>query len=82
MLDTVNPLQLEYTVLRNTFGLTPAESRLVAAVLNGNTVGGASRELKISKHTARSQLKNVFAKVGVHRQAELVRAVLPLLIKR
>jgi DNA-binding CsgD family transcriptional regulator len=82
MLDPLNPLQLDHRVLRTTFGLTPAESRLVVSVLNGNSVSGASRELNISKHTARSQLKTIFAKVGVHRQAELVRAVLPTLIKR
>jgi DNA-binding CsgD family transcriptional regulator len=82
MVDPLNPLQLDHGVLKTTFGLTPAESRLVVSVLDGNSVGGASRELKISKHTARSQLKSVFSKVGVHRQAELVRAVLPVLIKR
>jgi DNA-binding CsgD family transcriptional regulator len=30
----------------------------------------------ISQHTARAQLKSIFAKTGVSRQAELVRLVL------
>ena len=65
------------TVLRTVFGFTSAESRLVAAILKGTTISGASKKLRISINTARTQLKSIFARVGVHRQADLVRLVLP-----
>lgn len=77
---TVGPL--DETVLRTVFGFTSAESRLVAAMLKGMTVTMASKKLKISINTARTQLKSVFARVGVHRQADLVRLVLPFVTAR
>jgi hypothetical protein len=36
----------------------------------------AARELKISRETARNQLKSVFAKTDTHRQSELVALIL------
>jgi len=68
---------LDETLLRTVFGFTSAESRLVAAMLKGMTVTLASKKLRISINTARTQLKSVFARVDVHRQADLVRLVLP-----
>jgi DNA-binding CsgD family transcriptional regulator len=77
LLGPTNAMEIDDIVLRTTFGLTAAESRLTAILLRGATIGEATQKLTISRNTARSQLKSVFAKVGVHRQAELVRTVLP-----
>ena len=58
----------------------PASSRpldpgaLVSA--RGLSLADVSGTLGISQHTARAQLKSIFAKTGVSRQAELVRLVL------
>jgi|HubBroStandDraft_4_1064222.scaffolds.fasta_scaffold1013422_2 DNA-binding CsgD family transcriptional regulator len=62
----------------HTFGLTAAEGRLTVMLLQGTTMKEASKNLKVSPNTAQSQLKSVFSKVGVHRQAELIRVLLPL----
>jgi DNA-binding CsgD family transcriptional regulator len=59
-------------VLRSAFGLTPAEARLASKLGTGEAVEAASDALGVTKATARNQLKSVFAKTGVHRQAELV----------
>jgi DNA-binding CsgD family transcriptional regulator len=67
--------------LRSAFGLTPAEARLASRLANGAAVETVSDALGITKTTARNQLKAVFAKTGVHRQAELV-AMLATLIGR
>ncbi|MGO9234346.1 MAG: helix-turn-helix transcriptional regulator [Methylocella sp.] len=48
---------------------------LVLAVL-GQSHHIAARELKISRATARNQLKSVFAKTDTHRQSELVALLL------
>jgi DNA-binding CsgD family transcriptional regulator len=58
--------------LRATFGFTPAEAKLAARLSGGESVDTVAATLGITKHTFRSQLRIVFAKAGVHRQAELV----------
>jgi DNA-binding CsgD family transcriptional regulator len=58
--------------LRSALGLTPAEARLTARLCHGEDLATAAYSLRISIHTARSQLKSVFAKTGTSRQAELV----------
>lgn len=63
-------------VLGELFGLTPAESNLATLLARGLSLADVSEEQGISQHTARAQLKSIFAKTGVSRQAELVRLVL------
>jgi DNA-binding CsgD family transcriptional regulator len=63
-------------VLGELFGLTPAEANLAIKLTRGMSLAQLSGEQNISQHTARAQLKAVFAKTGATRQAELVRLVL------
>ena len=65
-------------LLASLFRLTPAESRLAVRLANGETIQVSSEVLGITKSTARNQLKAVFAKTRVHRQAELVSLVATL----
>lgn len=58
--------------LRALFGLTAAEARLAGALAAGTGLDDCADILKISKETARSQLKRVFSKTETQRQAELV----------
>jgi DNA-binding CsgD family transcriptional regulator len=58
--------------LRSFFGLTVAEVRLAIHMASGEALATVADELRISKDTARAQLKAVFQKTGVHRQSELV----------
>jgi DNA-binding CsgD family transcriptional regulator len=60
------------SALKSYFGLSIAEARLAQRLASGEALEDAANHLGISKHTARVQLKAVFAKVNVHRQAELV----------
>lgn len=66
-------------LLRHTFDLTPAEAKLATRLANGETVEIVSDSLGITKSTARNQLKAVFAKLGIHRQAELVSLISAML---
>ena len=59
--------------LSQLFGLTRAEAALATLLTRGLSLNEAADELGVSPHTARAQLKSVFAKTGVARQAELVR---------
>jgi DNA-binding CsgD family transcriptional regulator/PAS domain-containing protein len=58
------------------YGLTPAEARLTALIVDGQGVASAAEALGVSPNTVKYHLKTVFGKVGVSRQAELVRRVL------
>lgn len=55
------------------FALTPAEANIAVALAEGLTLSEYSELKGISIGTARIQLKSVFSKTGVNRQAELVR---------
>lgn len=63
------------STLRALYGLTPAEATIAAAIGGGRPLADAAANLGISPLTARTHLKRVFDKTGVHRQAELVRLV-------
>ena len=65
--------------LQVAFGLSEAEARLAARLASGELLEMATEQLGIAKETGRSQLKSIFAKTGVHRQAELVALLAPLL---
>jgi DNA-binding CsgD family transcriptional regulator len=63
-------------LLRALYGFTPAETRLLLALVGGNSVGDFIETAGVSLNTARSQLKAIFLKTGCERQAELVRKIL------
>lgn len=63
-------------ILGELFELTPAEANLATLLARGLSLAQVSSAQGISQHTARAQLKSIFAKTGVSRQAELVRLVL------
>lgn len=58
-------------VLRETFGLTPAECELALLIAEGQSPREVAARLGISFETARTVLKRVFAKLEVSRQSEL-----------
>jgi DNA-binding CsgD family transcriptional regulator len=65
--------------LRSGFGLTAAEAKLAMHLAAGEALGDAADALGIAKETARAQLKAIFAKLDLHRQAELVALMARLL---
>src|ERR1700722_7764435 len=69
--DLRSPLRPEATQLCAAFGLTVAEAKLAAKLASGSGIEGAAGSLGVSRETARTQLKAVFAKTNTRRQAEL-----------
>ena len=61
-----------------TFGLTRAQTRLLAGLLGGHTMAETAAALAISATTARTHLDDIFSKTGVKRQSELMRVGLGL----
>jgi pimeloyl-ACP methyl ester carboxylesterase/DNA-binding CsgD family transcriptional regulator len=64
--------------MRESFGLTPAETRLAARLKDGLTLKEASGELGVTINTVRNQLRGIFDKVGLSRQSDLIRALTQL----
>jgi DNA-binding CsgD family transcriptional regulator len=62
--------------LEQLFGLSPAESRMAASLASGSTVCEYADEAGVTEETARFRLKQVLAKTGARRQADLVRMIL------
>jgi DNA-binding CsgD family transcriptional regulator len=59
-------------VIQGLFDFTPAEARIARGIAAGKTVDELATEAGLAVGTVRQQLKSVFSKTGVSRQAELV----------
>jgi DNA-binding CsgD family transcriptional regulator len=59
-------------VLQGLFDLTPGEARVAHAIGKGRAIETIATAAGVSRETVRTQLKMVFAKTGLNRQAELV----------
>lgn len=62
--------------LASVLGLTPAEHRLLRQFGCGDRLEQTAKTLSISTNTVRNQLRAIFAKAGVRRQADLFRLIL------
>jgi DNA-binding CsgD family transcriptional regulator len=59
-------------LLQALFDLSPAEARIASQLTDGRSIEQIAVLNGLSHNTVRTQLKSVFAKTGVQRQAELV----------
>jgi DNA-binding CsgD family transcriptional regulator len=57
------------------FGLTKSESAVASLVVEGAAISEITAALGLTENTVRSYIKQIYAKVGVKRQAELIRMV-------
>lgn len=58
------------------YGLSPVECRLACLLTSGATLQEASERMRVKEQTARAYLKQIFAKMGTSRQADMVRLIL------
>lgn len=63
-------------MLATLFGLTPAEARVVVALVKGSRPQEVAEEFGVSLNTVRNQLKQIFSKTNTGRQSELISLVL------
>ncbi|MBO0733297.1 MAG: helix-turn-helix transcriptional regulator [Methylocapsa sp.] len=54
------------------FGLTPAETRVLREIIGGNGILAAAAALNISEATARTHARHIYGKTGTKRQTELI----------
>jgi DNA-binding CsgD family transcriptional regulator len=76
IVETARPcvLSAEET-LRSAFALTRSEARFACAIADGASIAEVAAKHGITRETARTHLKRIFAKMDVGRQAELVAKV-------
>lgn len=65
-------------LLQGTYGLSPAEVRVSIVLLEGGSAQEMADYLGVSFHTVRSQIKEVYAKLGVNSRARFVKLMLGL----
>ena len=60
------------SLIQLTLGLSNSEARIALALINGASLVQAAQDVGVSHETARTHLKQVFAKTNTNRQTELV----------
>ena len=73
--------ELDLDTLGRLYGLTPAESRLVQALVDHGSAKSIFHHTNLNEHTVRSQLKAVLKKTGTRAQAELIRLALTVALR-
>lgn len=71
--DPDKPMEIDQRRLRQLYGLSRAEARVVALLAQGYKLDATAENLGLVYETVRKHLKQVFDKTGCDRQAELVR---------
>lgn len=65
-------------LLQSTHGLTPAEARVAIALLDIYSAKGVANYLGVSFNTVRTQIREIYAKLGVDNRARFVKLMLEL----
>src|SRR3546814_9110594 len=59
--------------LRDAYGLSPQETRVVLHLVAGGVVASCAEAMGVAESTVRSHLKSAFAKTGCRRQSQLAK---------
>ena len=70
--DPIKRSSFSGKIVQTAYGLTPAEAKLAAALMQGGSVEQFASAKLVSVNTVRTQLRNLFAKTETARQGELI----------
>ena len=73
-----SPVQLDAELVASALGLTETESQVAVALAMGKTVSDVAQERGQKVNTTRFHVKQIHTKLGISRQADLIRLVLAL----
>jgi DNA-binding CsgD family transcriptional regulator len=73
------PIPADLSTVGRVFGLTPAETRMLAQFVAGASIAGAAAALGISQATAKTHQVHIFEKTGVARRSELLALIARLI---
>ena len=74
--DPEHPTRPPIDALRRLFDLTGSEAKLAQQLVDGARIETAAERIGVTVSSARTYLKQIFAKTGTNRQADLIRLVL------
>jgi DNA-binding CsgD family transcriptional regulator len=77
--DSQRHCDLPIQYLKQAYGITPAESELIAHLINGSTLTEAAEKRAVTHETARWQMKNILQKTQIHSQNQLSQLMLSLM---
>jgi len=80
--DGAQQLQIDPALLQSAYGLTPAEARVAVVLVESGTVEQVAQTLGTSPNTVRTQIKQIYAKLGVDTRARFVKLMLGLAARR
>lgn len=69
---TADRLERHCAAVARDFGLTPRESEVIVLLAYGRTLAIIARDLHIAQGTARTHIENIYRKLDVHKQQELI----------
>jgi DNA-binding CsgD family transcriptional regulator len=76
--DPQKAVQFPDDILRQLYGLTPAEIEVANGILTGYSPTEIADLRRVSKETARNQIKAIMSKTSTTRQSDLVRLLMTL----
>lgn len=80
--DPAAPSPIDQLALTRLYGLTRAETQLVATLLEGKTLVEAGELLQVSPNTVRTHLKHIFLKTETNRQTQLLALLVGSVLQR
>lgn len=76
--DGLKQIDIDPEILQRTYGLTPAEAKVSVALLEFATAKEVASVLSVSLHTVRTQIRTIYAKLGVDTRTRFVKLLLGL----
>lgn len=78
IVDACNQGESLRRIIRQLYGLTQAELRLIEGLQSGQSPSEYADSRRLSRNTVKTQLRSVYAKTGFRRQSELSRHLQPI----
>ncbi len=80
--DGAQDVEIDPAVLQSAYGLTPAEARVAVALLESSSAQEVADKLGTSPNTVNTQVKQIYAKLGVDSRTRFVKLLLGLATHR
>ena len=76
--DGHQPIEIDPELLKNAYGLTPAESHVALSLIDCDTIKNVADQLGIGAATVRFHIKQIYSKLGVNNKASFIKLMMGL----